>query len=158
CASIPIVTTTIPLPERGTIRPSSAHACVGQPKLLSSDAAQPGEPRRDTHQRNATAEPGMNLQSHLRGSPPSPSAGDPRRSNTHACASTDSALVALAGARRDAPRLRRPTLDAAPAPDGGPTELAQRPGKARARGEDIHTLGRDPEPLGDVDRDHELRL
>lgn len=59
------------------MRLSGAQARVGQSKLLSSDATQPGEPRRDTHQRKATAEPSMNLQSHLWASPPSGSDGDP---------------------------------------------------------------------------------
>ena len=40
--------------DRATIGSSGAHACVGQAKLLSSDAAHPGEPRRDTHQKKAT--------------------------------------------------------------------------------------------------------
>src|SRR6266511_179535 len=76
-------------PIRSAVRSGRAartHAW-GKPSSYQATPLTHGEPRRDTHQKKATHTAGMNLQSHLRGSPPSAGDGDPRRTNTHASVS-----------------------------------------------------------------------
>ena len=67
------------------------------------------------------------------------------------------ASVRRAGGREPA-GVASPALDAAPSPDRGSTELAERLREAWAGGEDVHALRRDAEAPGDVDGDHELGL
>ena len=59
---------------------------------------------------------------------------------------------------REPAGVARPALDAAPSPDRGSAELAERLWEAWASREDVHALRRDAEPLGDVDGDHEVGL
>ena len=67
------------------------------------------------------------------------------------------ASVGCAGGR-EPPGVVSPAFDAAPSPDRGSAELAERFGEARTRREDVHTLRRDAEPLCHVHRDHEFGL
>lgn len=57
---------------------------------------------------------------------------------------------------RQAAGVVRPALDATPAPDSRPAELADRSWEARPSREDVHSLCGDSQPLRDVDGDHEL--
>jgi hypothetical protein len=60
------------------------------------------------------------------------------------------------GAARKAASLAAPALDRAPSPDGGTTELPERPRKAWTAHENVHSLRRDIKALRNIDSDHEL--
>ena len=71
------------------------------------------------------------------------------------CVSRLCALLGRAGGRQ-ATGLPRPPLDAAPAPDRGPAELAERLREARVRSRARLLAAARSRALRDVDRDHEL--
>jgi hypothetical protein len=70
--------------------------------------------------------------------------------------------VGLAGgllgsaASRQAAGVVSPALDATPAPNSRPAELADRSWETRPSRENVHSLCGESEPLRDVDGDHEL--